>query len=149
MQYMNNRRPVASVRGSVPGGRRGVTLLEMMLVVLIIGMIATISIVAVSSNLDRARRTNTISRMSMIKSSLQQYQMDNASYPETLTALVPKYLEKVPKDEWKRDFVYRSQGTTGNNEQPFDLLSTGKSGEMGGQDNINVWNMDPTNQPTQ
>ncbi len=149
MQYMNTRRSVRSVSGSVLRGRRGVTLLEMMLVVLIIGMIATISIVAVSANLDRARRTNTISRMSMIKSSLQQYQMDNAIYPETLTALVPKYLEKLPKDEWKRDFIYRAQGTTGNTDQPFDLISTGKSGEVGNPDNINVWNMDPTQQAPQ
>ncbi len=126
------------------GLRRGVTLLEMMLVVLIIGMIATISIVAVGAQLEKARRTNTISRMSMIKSSLQQYQMDNANYPDTLLALVPRYLEKVPKDEWKRDFIYRPQGTAGSPEQPFDLISTGRSGEMGNQDNINVWNMDPT-----
>lgn len=129
--------------------RRAFTLLEIMLVVLIIGMLATVGIVAIGQNLQRSRVSFTITTMAQIKGALTQYQMDYAGYPERLDALVPKYLEKLPKDGWKREFIYRPIGSSGTSEQPFDLMSYGKDGEQGSQDQwINVWTMDATNTTT-
>lgn len=137
--------------GARAGGRRrgaGFTLLEMMLVVLIIGMLATVSVVAIGSRLNSARESTTKVKLSELKTALLSYQMDYAAYPERLEALVPKYLEKVPKDGWNRDFFYSPSGATDPLGAPrFELISTGKSGERGGQDNINVWTMDVTPTP--
>ncbi len=134
--------------GTRTGGRRrgaGFTLLEMMLVVLIIGMLATVSVVAIGSRLNSARESTTKVKLSELKTALLSYQMDYAAYPERLDALVPKYLEKVPKDGWNRDFFYSPTGATDPTGAPrFELISTGRSGERGGQDNINVWTMDVT-----
>ncbi|MBL0871599.1 MAG: type II secretion system protein GspG [Phycisphaerales bacterium] len=132
-------------RVGVAGRRRGAgfTLLEMMLVVLIIGMLATVSVVAIGARMNAARESTTKVKLSELKTALLSYQMEYAAYPERLEALVPKFIEKVPKDAWGKDFFYSPTGATDPSGAPrFELISTGRSGERGGQDNINVWTMD-------
>lgn len=122
--------------------RRGFTLLEMMLVVLIMGLLVTVSIVAIGGNLKSARIGTTIASLGQIKSALQQYQMQNATYPETLEALVPKYIERVPLDAWKKPIVYRFPGSNSDATKPFDLFSTGGAADGVLTDTIDVWTME-------
>ncbi|CAN5868669.1 type II secretion system major pseudopilin GspG [soil metagenome] len=128
--------------------RRGFTLLEMMLVVLIIGMLSVVGVIAIGANLERARKGTTVSALSQIKSALQSYQMTNATYPATLDVLVPSYLESIPMDGWKHAFIYRPQSSSGLPGQEFDLYSMGKNGTPSDEDDLNVWTMSGNVQPT-
>jgi general secretion pathway protein G len=95
--------------------RVGFTLIEMMLVVLIIGILATIVVVNMSDNSNKARKTATIQTIEQIKLAIAQYEMDKGKYPESLSDLVSgekHYLdsEKVPVDSWGHEFKYYIKG---------------------------------------
>lgn len=120
--------------------RRGFTLLEMMGVLLIIGLIASLAIVAVVSQGDKARRATTISMLKIVDSALKSYRLDNGSYPSGIVNLVPKYLEKTPTDAWKRPIIYAPNAS--GSAKPYLLYSTGESGEQGNVDNIDFWTAD-------
>jgi general secretion pathway protein G len=121
------------------GRGRGFTLLEMMLVVVIIGMLATVAVIAIGSRARTAKIETTKVKLKTIESQLDAYQVERGSFPQSLSALVPGYLKTVPKDAWKRDFVY-SLTPVGPN-QPFTLYSLGES-EEDPSDDISVWTIE-------
>lgn len=131
-------------------GRKGFTLIEVLVVLIILGLIAAIIVPRITGRVDEAKIEQTKIQMKAIKNALEQYKLDNGFYPTTeqgLRALVerpttppvPKkwrrYLDKVPKDAWGRDFIYISPGV--NN--PFELKSLGPDGEEGTEDDLDIW----------
>jgi len=95
---------------------------------------------------DQSRITVTRAEISHLERSLGIFHLDNGFYPTTkqgLAALVIKpeilpeplkydkkgYIKKIPKDGWKRDFIYRSPGQHGD----FDIISFGADGKKGGE----------------
>lgn len=127
---------------------RGFTLLEIMLVVVIIGLLATVAITAFGGRTEAVRRQTTMSQLRSIKSALEQYNGQYATYPANLGALAAgaeKFLERLPKDGWKNDFIYIYPGSSGDPERPFDLASAGRDKTPSTGDDIDVWTMD--NQP--
>lgn len=123
--------------------QQGFTLIEVMIVVAILGILATLVVVSVGGRQDQALVTATKSDLQSIKQALDLYKLDNYRYPTTeqgLEALVIKpdtarnwpeggYLSKVPVDKWDTPFVYISPGANG----PFDLYSLGADGAEGGE----------------
>ena len=126
---------------------RGFTIIEIMVVVVIIGMLATLVIPRVIGRGDDAKRTAAQVQIKEVEQALDLYHLDNGSYPtqdQGLDALVSKpslppepmnyrsggYLKKVPNDPWGRPFIYRMPGDHGE----FDLLSYGPDGQEGGED---------------
>lgn len=123
--------------------QQGFTLIEVMIVVAILGILATLVVVNVAGNTDKALVTATKSDLQSIKQALDLYKLDNYRYPTTeqgLEALVIKpdtarnwpeggYLSKVPLDKWDNPYVYISPGANG----PFDLYSLGGDGAEGGE----------------
>lgn len=123
--------------------QQGFTLIEVMIVVAILGILATLVVVNVAGNTDKALVTATKSDLQSIKQALDLFKLDNYRYPSTeqgLEALVVKpdnarswpeggYLSKVPVDKWDNPFVYISPGANG----PFDLYSLGADGAEGGE----------------
>lgn len=123
--------------------QQGFTLIEVMIVVAILGILATLVVVNVAGNTDKALVTATKSDLQAIKQALDLYKLDNFRYPTTdqgLEALVVKpdnarnwpeggYLTKVPVDKWDNPYVYMSPGANG----PFDLYSLGADGAEGGE----------------
>ncbi len=123
--------------------QKGFTLIEVMIVVAILGILATLVVVNVAGNTDKALVTATKSDLQAIKQALDLYKLDNYKYPTTelgLEALVVKpdtarnwpeggYLPKVPLDKWDNPYVYISPGANG----PFDLYSLGADGAEGGE----------------
>jgi general secretion pathway protein G len=115
----------------------GLTLIEIMGVVLILGIIAGF----VATNL--GEKTSCPSKVQLTKSQIQKlkgeielYKVDKNRYPETLEDLVPKYMDEVPKDGWDRPFIYRPQGTRG----AYDIVSLGEDGLPGGEGvNADLW----------
>lgn len=135
----------------------GFTLIEIMVVIVILGILATLIIPRFMGREEEARHTVARVQMESIETALKLYKLDNGVYPSTeqgLQALVeppsigqiPRkwreggYLEKgrVPRDPWDNDYVYLSPGLHGD----FDLISYGADGEPGGEGNnkdINNW----------
>jgi general secretion pathway protein G len=137
--------------------RRGFTLIELMVVIVILGILAGLIVPKIMGRPEQAKRVKARMQIESIATALHLYKLDNGSYPTTdqgLQALVqppssgdtPKnwrkggYLEKgkVPKDPWGNDFVYLSPGI----HDDFDLISYGADGVAGGEDknaDINSW----------
>jgi general secretion pathway protein G len=128
---------------------RGITLIEMLVVITILGILGWLVVPQFMDKPEEARRTKAALQISSIEGALKLYKLDNGTYPTTeqgLQALVappeiePRplkwreggYLEKgrVPLDPWKNEFKYLSPG---ENNPDYDLWSTGPDGEDGGE----------------
>jgi len=142
------------------GGACGFTLLELLVVLVILGILATFIGPKIMGHPEEARRTKAVVQIQALETALKTYRLDNGVYPSTdqgLQALVelPKsgkppgkwraggYLEKgkVPLDPWGNPFVYLFPGIKGD----FDLSSLGADGERGGEGSdkdINNWEIE-------
>ncbi|GAB0057477.1 Type II secretion system protein G [Candidatus Magnetaquicoccaceae bacterium FCR-1] len=136
----------------------GFTLIEIMVVVVILGILATLIIPKVMSRPDEARQTKAVLDIQSIGQALDLYRLDNNNYPTTeqgLQALVTKpesepiprrwrsegYLPKPPVDPWSNPYVYLSPGLHG----AYDLMSLGADGMPGGENkngDITSWNLE-------
>jgi general secretion pathway protein G len=122
----------------------GFTLIEILVVVFIIGLLATIVSVNVIGQTDNARITKAKADLKELEQGLHLYKLDNGIYPTTdqgLAALVQKptgapqprkynpegYIQKLPEDPWGTPYVYLSDG------QSFVLKCLGGDGEQGGE----------------
>ncbi len=124
---------------------RGFTLIEIMVVVIILGILASIIVPRLTGRTEQARITKAKVDIKNIESALELFKLDNGFYPSTeqgLEALVEKptvgripknwkeggYLKKLPIDPWGNEYVYLSPGEHGD----FDLYSLGADGREGG-----------------
>ena len=138
--------------------KKGFTLIEIMLVVIIIGVLVAMIVPNIAGRSEQARTTAARTDIeSNLATALDLYQLDNGRYPSTeqgLDALMhqpgaapapPKwngpYLKKkkMPKDPWGRDYVYAFPGT--RNASGYDLSSLGPDGAES-KDDIANWELD-------
>ena len=127
--------------------RRGFTLLELVVVIIVLGLLAGIVAPQIIGRLSDAKSTTAKTQIELLSVALDAYRLDNGSYPTTdqgLAALrerptrapVPSnwrgpYLRKdVPLDPWGRGYLYRAPGD--RNRGGFDLESLGRDGKSGG-----------------
>ena len=121
--------------------RAAFTLIEVMVVVVIIGILATIIMPRIMDKPGQARTQKAKNDIQTISSALNLYKLDKFNYPTTsegLEALVQQYLGKKPMDPWGKDYYYLSPGENGD----FDLYSLGADNRIGGKDentDINNW----------
>ena len=122
---------------------RGVTLIEMLVVITIIGLISGLVAVNVIRQGENAKRTAAKAQISSFMNALGIYKLDTGTYPATnqgLQALRVKpgelsnwagpYMPKdVPMDPWGRPYEYKYPGEHG--EDP-DIISLGADGQPGG-----------------
>ena len=122
----------------------GFTLIEIMVVILILGLLATIVVQSLRGATDKAKRTKAEADLSEIKTALDRYYLDNGYYPTTdqgLQALVSApssgsvpanyesggYLQSIPKDPWGNPYFFQSDGNS------YVLKSFGADGVEGGE----------------
>ncbi|MBW2192486.1 MAG: type II secretion system major pseudopilin GspG [Deltaproteobacteria bacterium] len=139
---------------------QGFTLIEVLVVIVILGILATFVVPKIMGRPDEARQVKAKVDIESLTTALKLYRLDTGGYPDTeqgLQALVetpetgtiPKnwrkggYLEKdkVPKDPWGNDFIYLSPGV----HDEFDITSYGADGVAGGEDknkDINSWEIE-------
>lgn len=123
----------------------GLTLIELMVVVVILSLLAVVIVPRVIDRPDQARVARARADIGAISAALNLYRLDNGAYPTTeqgLQALVQRptrppvppnwaqggYMERVPNDPWGRPYQYLSPGVRGT----FDLMSYGADGRPGG-----------------
>jgi general secretion pathway protein G len=139
--------------------RTGFTLIELMIVIVILGLLATIIMPRMLNRPEQARRMKTKVDIRNIESALALFKSDTGRFPTTsegLDVLVTNqggiknynsdcYLDKVPLDPWGNKYIYISPGV---HKKDYDLISYGKDGEKGGtEDNADIesWSLDEQN----
>ena len=134
---------------------RAFTLIELMIVVVILGLLATIVVPRILNRPEQARRMKAKVEIRSIESALALFKTDTGRFPATsegLEALVSNpgikgynsdgYLDKVPVDPWGNKYVYISPGVR---NKDYEMESYGKDGEDGGTgDNADIesWNLE-------
>lgn len=149
MRNRNIARPAAR-------GEEGFTLVELMVVIVIIGLLATIVAINVIPATDTARVEKAKADIATIEQALEQYRLDNLGYPsgsdglEALLAPPPSlaqpqryrrggYIKKLPDDPWGHPYGYVVPGRKG----AFDIMSMGADGQPGGEaDNADLYSSD-------
>ncbi len=138
----------------------GFSFIELMVVVVILGILATYIAPRFMDKADDAKIVKAKIDIASIDTSLKMYKLDNGFYPTTeqgLAALIEKpgtepvplnwndkgYFEKrkVPKDPWSREYLYFSPGI----HDDFDITSYGADGATGGtgkNQDINSWELE-------
>ena len=81
------------------GGSDGFTMIELMIVVSIIGILATLAVPSYQSSVVKAREAALRQDLSTLRDVLDQHKADQGKYPLSLSALVGAgYLRTIPKD---------------------------------------------------
>jgi general secretion pathway protein G len=135
----------------------GFTLIEVMIVIVIMGIMASLIVPKIMGRPDEARVVASKQDIASILQALKLYRLDNQRLPSTeqgLQALVTKpssppvpsnwksdgYLDRLPKDPWGNPYQYLSPGLNGD----IDVFSFGSDGAIGGEGNdadIGSWNL--------
>ena len=133
---------------------QGFTLLEVMVVIVILGILASMVVPNLMGSQARANMQKAVSDVTALETSLSLYKMDNYDYPTTeqgLEALVEQsdvepeprrfpedgYIKRLPKDPWGNEYVLLNPGEQGK----MDVFSVGPDGEAGTEDDIGNWNL--------
>ncbi|PKG85481.1 type II secretion system protein GspG [Colwellia sp. 75C3] len=133
---------------------QGFSLLELMVVIVIIGIIASMIVPNIMGSQERANTQKAVSDITALEGSLSLYKMDNYDYPTTeqgLEALVEQtdlepeprrfpedgYIKRLPKDPWGSEYVLLNPGEQGK----MDVFSVGPDREAGTEDDIGNWNL--------
>jgi general secretion pathway protein G len=121
----------------------GFSLIEIMVVVVILGILASIVVPKILSRPDEARIVKAKQDILAIQNAMDLYKLDNGFYPSTeqgIEALVEQpntsptprnwkpYLKNVPQDPWGRDYLYLNPGQ----HSDVDIYTLGADGEAGG-----------------
>ena len=131
--------------------RNGFTMVELMAMLIIIGLLATLVVKKVSSQIDIARITTTKTNLKILHEAVNQFRIGLGQYPSEDMGLldliqqpmdVPEdrwptggYLETtdLPKDAWGNEFVFQMYPESG---KQFVIISFGPDGEEGTEDDL-------------
>ncbi|MBN1457188.1 MAG: type II secretion system major pseudopilin GspG [Sedimentisphaerales bacterium] len=134
----------------------GFTLVEVMAVLIIVGLLATVAVTNFMGQTDKAKVSTTKANLKVLHNAVLQFKMDTGRYPteeEGLYALIEEptdvegwqpggYLNStnLPYDGWKHEFIYQLDPESG---KPFVIISYGADDEPEGEDyNADLYSTD-------
>lgn len=134
------------LRAQAAQKRAGFTLVELMVVIVIIGLLATVVAINVLPSQDRAMVGKARADISVLEQAIETYRLDNLTFPDDLQALVAApaglarperyrqggYVRRLPEDPWGNPYQYRRPSAHGGQ---FDVYSLGADGREGGEGN--------------
>lgn len=118
---------------------RGFTLVELLIVIVILGLLASLVAPQMFGRVDSSRIQTAETQIRMLETAIQTFRIDTGRFPENLDELRrsehprwdgPYLPRDVPLDPWGNPYVYELPGTE---DRPFDLISYGPSGQAGGE----------------
>ena len=127
--------------------RQGFTLVELMVVIVIIGLLATVVAINVLPSQDRAMVGKAQADIATLEQAIETYRLDNLNFPtdaqglEALTRAPADlaqpdryrqggYIRRLPDDPWGNPYQYRRRSAHGG---AFDVYSFGADGREGGE----------------
>jgi general secretion pathway protein G len=120
------------VRRAGKASARGMTLIEIMVVLVILGLIAGGIGVSVFNNLKKAQVKAASLDLRGLSDGVDLYHVETGQWPDSLTQLVPKYLKDLHKDPWGTDYFYV------HTADGYDVYSYGPDKTQGGGDDITL-----------
>jgi general secretion pathway protein G len=135
--------------------QRGFTLLEVMVVIVILGIIASMVVPNLMGNKEKADQQKVTVDIQQLENALDMYKLNNGFYPTTeqgLQALVTQvttepmprsfpdggYVKRLPKDPWNGEYQLVSPGEMSK----IDVFSMGPDSTAGTEDDIGNWSQD-------
>ncbi|MCA8953797.1 MAG: type II secretion system protein GspG [Planctomycetes bacterium] len=121
-------------------GRRaqaGFTLVEIMVVIVILGLLATMVATNVIGASDEARIQTSRTSAKVIHDAITMFYTRNGKLPDSLEDLVSTevkggpFLERLENDAWDNEFILRGETRT-----DFEVISMGPDGQEGTEDDI-------------
>lgn len=121
------------------GRRAGFSLAELMVVIVIIGLLATVVVPNVVAKFSTAQITKATADIRQLQSAVEDFYINNSGrYPDSLEQLITpdangrKFLDRdtVPKDPWGNEYVYYPPR---GGEVSIEILSYGADGAQGGE----------------
>lgn len=134
------------IRKARRSNEQGFTLVELMVVIFIIGLLATVVILNVLPSQDKAMVTKAESDIATMGQAMEMYRLDNLNYPATSDGVqalrtppasltrperyrAGGYIQKLPNDPWGRPYQYASPARNGAG---YEIYSLGADGAPGG-----------------
>ena len=133
--------------------RQGFTLVELMVVIVIIGLLATVVAINVLPSQDRAMVGKARADISVLEQAIETYRLDNLTFPDDLNALTTApaslaqperyrqggYIRRLPEDPWGNPYQYRRQSAHGGQFDVYSLCADGKEGGEGNDADLGNW----------
>lgn len=132
----NNHPSVTST--SARSTERGFTLVEIMVVIVILGLLATLVVPNIMSASDEAKEGKALSDVKMIAEHVRSYYVKHSRLPDSLEDLVTQdekgrsELTELPKDPWNTDYEL----VEGDTPRDFEVISCGPDTSPGTEDDI-------------
>jgi general secretion pathway protein G len=111
---------------------RGMTLIEIMVVLVILGLIAGAIGFNVFNQLKAAQVKSADLDLKAISNGIDLYHVETGQWPDSLQQLAPKYIKEIHKDPWGSEYSYVRTG------EGFTVYSYGPDKAQGGGDDISV-----------
>jgi general secretion pathway protein G len=145
-----------SYRHSSSALRKGFSLIELLLVLVILAVLAAVVAPRFTSRSEQARNTAARTDIASLETAIDAFEIDAGRFPTTeegLQALIEQpsgvtqdswrgpYIKRgVPKDPWGNEYNYQQPGR--HNTSSYDLSSSGPDGQAGTEDDVINWDED-------